>query len=65
MCKVSINVNEAELREMCPELDSTAAISLWVQELVDLRMQQMRIEEEDTMDVEELRAMLHHTVVSH
>lgn len=62
MCMVSINVNDAELRNLRPELDSTVAIQLWIQQLVDMHMQQMRIEEEGTMDVEELRAMLHKTV---
>lgn len=62
MCMVSINVNEAELRNLRPELDSTVAIQLWIQQLVDMHMQQMRIEEEGTMDVEELRVMLHKTV---
>ena len=37
MCKVSINVDESALREMRPELDTTAAIRLWVQDLVDFR----------------------------
>lgn len=32
------------MREMRPELDTTAAIRLWVQDLVDFRMQQMRTE---------------------
>ena len=41
---ISINVNEAALREMRPDLDSTAAISRWAQELIDFRMQQMRME---------------------
>ena len=44
MCMVSINIDEAALRDMRPELDSTAAIRLWAQELVDLRIQQMREE---------------------
>ena len=42
MCMVSINVDEAALRDMRPELDTTAAIRLWAQELVDHHMQQMR-----------------------
>lgn len=62
MCMVSINVDEAALRDMRPELDTTAAIRLWVQELVDLRMQQMRMEGEKTMDVEEARATTHRAV---
>ena len=59
MCMVSINIDEAALRDMRPELDSTAAISLWAQELVDHRMQQMRMEDEETMSIEEARAMVH------
>ena len=31
---------------MQPEIDSTGAVRAWVQELVDTRMQQMRIERE-------------------
>lgn len=42
MCMVSINIDEAALRDMRPELDTTAAIRLWAQQLVDHRMQQMR-----------------------
>ncbi len=44
MCMVSINIDEAALRDMRPDLDSAAAIRLWAQELVDARMQQMRME---------------------
>jgi hypothetical protein len=40
---VSINIDEAALRDMRPDLDTTAAIRLWAQERVDHRMQQMRI----------------------
>ena len=62
MCTVSIDIDEVAIRELLPELDSTAAIRLWAQELIDSRMHQMRLEDEETMDVEELRAMLHETV---
>lgn len=44
---VSINIDEVALRDMRPELDSTAAIRLWAQELVDTRMLQMRKERDD------------------
>jgi len=56
MCTISINVDEAALRDMCPEIDSTAAIRLWAQELIDLRLREMRAEEE-TMSIEEARAI--------
>ena len=59
MCTVSVKVNEDDQRDYLPELDTTAAIRLWVQELVDHRMQQMRMEDEETMSIEEARAMVH------
>ena len=62
MCTVSINIDEAVIRDLRPELNTTAAIRSWVQELIDARLQQMRLEDEETMDVEELRAMLQETV---
>ena len=62
MCTVSIDIDQAVIRDLLPELDTTAAIRLWAQELVDSRVHQMRLEDEETMSVEELRAMLHETV---
>ena len=62
MCMVSINVDEAALRDMRPELDTTAAIRLWAQELINSRLQQLRMEDEETMTVEEARDMWHETV---
>ena len=62
MCTISIDIDETAIRDLLPELDTTAAIRLWVQELIDSRIHQMRLEDEETMDVEELRAMLHETV---
>lgn len=35
MCTVSVKVDEALIREVLPELDSTAAIRLWAQMLID------------------------------
>ena len=43
MCIVDVKVDEQELRNMRPELDNLVAIRLWVQQLVDLQMQQMRL----------------------
>ena len=43
MCIVNdIKVDEAVLRQVMPELDSNAAIRLWVQKLVDEHLQQLR-----------------------
>ena len=46
MCTVNIKVNEALLRGMLPELNTTAAIRQWVQQQIDLRIQQMSMEQE-------------------
>ena len=62
MCTVSIDIDEAVIRDLRPELDTPAAIRLWAQELVDSRLQQLQLEDEETMSVEEARAMLHATV---
>ncbi len=45
MCTVSVKVNEALLRGMRPELNSTAAIRQWAQQQIDLRIQQMTPEQ--------------------
>jgi hypothetical protein len=43
MCIVNdIKVDEAVLRQVMPELDSNAAIRLWMQKLVDEHLQQLR-----------------------
>ena len=57
MCMVSINIDEAALRDMRPDLDTTAAIRLWAQELVDHRMQEMLIEDEETMSIDDALEM--------
>ena len=57
MCTVTVNVDEAMLKEMNPNLSDKAAIRRWVQDLIDLRIQQMEFEDTETMSVEEARAM--------
>ena len=62
MCTVSINIDEVAIRDVLPDLNTTAAIRSWVQELIDSRLRQMQLEDEETMDVEEVRAMVLETV---
>ena len=62
MCTVSVKVNEAVLRGIRPELNTTAAIRQWVQQQIDLRIQQMELEEEETMTIEETREVTHRAV---
>lgn len=59
MCTVSVKVNEELLQEIRPDLNSTAAISLWVQELVNQHIQQMELEDTEIMSIEEARALTH------
>ena len=63
MCTVSINIDEAALRDLRPELDSTAAIRLWAQELIDTSMRQMRMERErKTLQSEATQEDLWHAI---
>ncbi len=62
MCTITVNVDEAMLKEMDPNLSDKTAIRKWVQQLIDLRIQQMELEDNVTMDLEEARAMLHETI---
>ena len=57
MCTVSVKVNEALLRGMRPELNTTAAIRQWVQQQIDLRIQQIELDDQETMTIEEAREM--------
>ena len=57
MCTVSIKIDEAVLRDMRPDLDSTAAIRIWVQNLVDSHLQQIEFEDTETMSIDEAREM--------
>ena len=62
MCTVSIKVDENLLRDIMPELDTTAAINLWVQQLVDLRIKELIDEDDEVIDLETAREMLHETI---
>lgn len=62
MCTVSINIDEATMRQINPLLTNRESINNWLQHQVDLMIKEMIVEDTDTMDVEELRAMLHETV---
>jgi hypothetical protein len=53
MCKITVDINEKLLQDLMPELDNTIAIRLWVQQLIDLRIQQMELEDTETMSIEE------------
>ena len=62
MCTVTINIDEATMRQISPSLTSRESIGKWVQHRVDLMIEEIVSQNTDTMDVEELRLMLHETV---
>lgn len=62
MCTINIKVDENLLRDIMPELDTTAAINLWVQQLVDLRIKELIDEDDEVIDLETAREMLHETI---
>ena len=62
MCTVNIKVDENLLRDLMPELNTTAAINLWVQQLVDLRIQELVDEDDEVVDLETAREMIHETI---
>ena len=57
MCTVTIDIDEKTLRDVNPNLSDKTAIRKWVQQLIDLRIQQMIAEDEETISVEEAREM--------
>ena len=57
MCTVTVNVDEAMLKELDPNLSDKTAIRKWVQQLIDLRIQQMIAEDDETISIEEAREM--------
>ena len=62
MCTVTINIDEATMRQINPSLTSRESIGKWLQHRVDLMIEEIVSQNTDTIDVEELRLMLHETV---
>ena len=58
MCTITVKVNENRLRDIFPELDTTAAISRWVQEVLDRRIDELVAKESETVDLEKPRTMV-------
>ena len=57
MCTVTVKVDKAVLSGIRPELNTTAAIRQWAQQQIDLRIQQMVLDDEETMTIEAAREM--------
>ena len=52
MCSITVNIDEKVLQDLRPDLDNSAAIRQWVQELIDLHIQQMELEDTETMSLD-------------
>ena len=57
MCTVTVKIDKAVLSGIRPELNTTAAIRQWAQQQIDLRIQQMVLDDDETMTIEEAREM--------
>ena len=63
MCMVSINVDEAALRDMRPELDTTEEVYDAIEQRVKNRRQaEFSVSVEHAIDVETMRERLHRMV---
>ena len=62
MCTVSINVNDAVMRRINPSLTNRERIKQWLQHQVDMMIEGMVEEDDETMDLETARDLLHQTV---
>lgn len=56
MCRVSVEVNESALSKVNPNLNNVAALSKWVQQLVDFTTRELVGEDTRIMSVEEAKA---------
>lgn len=50
MCTVTVNVDEAMLKEMNPNLSDKTAIRKWVQQLIDLRIREYALQQDVTVE---------------
>ena len=62
MCTITMDIDEKTLRAVNPNLSNKAAIREWAQQLIDRRIREMAAEDDETISVEELRAILHKTI---
>ena len=62
MCKITIDIDEEKLRGVNPNLSDVANIRNWAQKLIDCRIQEMLDEENEVVDLETAREMLHETI---
>ena len=62
MCTVTINIDEATMRQIDPSLTSRESIGKWLQNRVDLMIEEIVAKEVETMDLETARTLLHQMV---
>lgn len=62
MCTVTVNVDEKALRRANPDLSDMVAIRRWAQQWVDYGFQELLDDEDEVVDLEAAREMLHQTI---
>jgi hypothetical protein len=50
MCTVTVNVDEAMLKKINPNLSDKTAIRKWVQQLIDLRIREYALQQDVTVE---------------
>ena len=50
MCTITVNDDEAMLKEMDPNLSDKTAIRKWVQQLIDLRIREYALQQDVTVE---------------
>ena len=62
MCTVTINIDEATMQRINPNLTTRESIGKWLQHRVDLMIEEIVAKEAETMDLETARTLLHQMV---
>jgi len=63
MCTVSINIDEATMRQINPLLTSRESIGKWLQHQVDLMIEEMIPEDDETSSLDTSDMLLHDVTV--
>ena len=62
MCTVNIKVDGTRIRQINPALDSREIIEQWLQHYVNMFIESLLSQDDETMDLESARKKLHETI---
>ena len=57
MCTISVKINENMIKDKRPELGTAVALRKWAQMIIDRSVAELMSEDEETMSIEDARAM--------